>query len=228
MKARHNDFINDIEIYGAMRPSGFIFMFLVALAYVISAAVYESLPESIATHWGGGGQPDGYSPKHVALSIIPATMAFYALLFSLIPRFVAKKEYLHLFALYFDRFLFTLLLFLLGIHIFIISWAMGYRMDVAMVISALMAPLYYSIGHMLENLDPAWSKRKKYAWPQFDDKTSKKVQEQIAQGFKLAGIAMLMGAFLPQYAMWVIIIANVAVCVWLFAVLAKEFLAARI
>ncbi|MDH5637353.1 MAG: DUF1648 domain-containing protein [Nitrospinota bacterium] len=210
-----------------MRPSGFIFIFLVALSCLISLAVYDSLPDRIATHWGGSGQPNGYSPKHIALSTMPGAMALYALLFGLIPRFSAKPEYRHLFALYFDRFLITLLLFLLGIHIFIISWAMGYHLDVAVVISVLMAPLYYSVGHLLENLDPAWSQRKKYTWPSFDDKTSKKVQGKIAEGFKLAGIAMLLGAFIPQYTMWVIIIANVLVVVWLLGIIVRELLEAR-
>ncbi|MDH5757639.1 MAG: DUF1648 domain-containing protein [Nitrospinota bacterium] len=210
-----------------MRPSGYIFLFLVALACLVSLGVYDSLPERIATHWGAGGQPDGYTPKPVALSIIPAVMAFYALVFSFIPTLAAKPEFRQQFALYFDRFLFTLLVFLLGIHIFIIAWAMGYRMDVVVVICAMMGPLYYSVGHMLENLDPAWTRRKKYALPEFDDETSRKVQRQIGLGFKLAGAAMLLGALFPSYALWIIIAANGAVFLWLMAVLVKEYLESR-
>ena len=45
---------------------------IILLPILFGLAVWEQLPEKVATHWGPNGQPDGWSSKAVAVFFMPA------------------------------------------------------------------------------------------------------------------------------------------------------------
>ncbi len=47
---------------------------LVIGAFVITAALYNRLPESVPTHWNARGEANGFTPKPWGPFILPLTM----------------------------------------------------------------------------------------------------------------------------------------------------------
>ena len=206
-----------------MRKAEAIYVFLVAVSFLISAGAYDALPDQVVTHWGAGGEPDGYAAKMTALGIVPGVLVFYGIMFAAIPRAAAKKEHFHKFASVFERFAVVCMIFMLAIHVFIVAWGLGYRPDIKVVMALLMGPLYYSIGRMIEDLDPEWSGKKKQKWGQLGDKATIRFQRRMGKGFKLAGIAMGLSALAPEHLFWVLIAANILVFLWMFVALGMAY-----
>lgn len=63
---------------------------LVALATVVSAWLYPSLPDRIPTHWNISGQVDGYGSKQWAVFLMPAFMVGMLVLFHFLPALSPK------------------------------------------------------------------------------------------------------------------------------------------
>lgn len=56
-----------------------------ATAIILSAWAYPSLPGRVPTHWDLAGNVNGYSSRFVAVSILPAVLAFAWLLMLVLP-----------------------------------------------------------------------------------------------------------------------------------------------
>ena len=58
---------------------------LVALTIIVSIAAYQSLPQTIVSHWGISGQPDSTMDKTTALAILPIVAIFILALYLILP-----------------------------------------------------------------------------------------------------------------------------------------------
>jgi uncharacterized membrane protein len=59
---------------------------LVVIALLVSAISYGALPSVVATHWDIHGQPNGWSSRAVAVSIVPLIMIAVTLAMAFSPR----------------------------------------------------------------------------------------------------------------------------------------------
>jgi uncharacterized membrane protein len=64
---------------------------LVAVALVVTLAIYPQLPDRVPTHWGMKNQPNGYSPKWAMFLIGPGLMAAFLALFHFLPWLSPKQ-----------------------------------------------------------------------------------------------------------------------------------------
>src|SRR5688500_13146455 len=58
---------------------------IVALAFVLSIALYDRLPDPLPTHWGLSGEPDGFTAKPWGAFVLPVLLAALAVFFALLP-----------------------------------------------------------------------------------------------------------------------------------------------
>ncbi len=206
-----------------MRKAEVAYGLIVAASYAVTLWFYDDLPNSMATHWGAGGEPDGYSPKMFGAFITPASITVMALAYSYIPRKTVVEENYEKFTLYFDRFGLTFLIFMFALHLFILAWSLGYEFNIGIVIPVILGPLFYSIGHMLENLDPRWSEPNRYAWPKFDNEAKERIQKSMAPGYRWSGVFISLSALAPEYSISVIIAMTAVVILWSFVSPLTEF-----
>ena len=62
------------------------------LPMIVGAAVYSRLPETLATHWGFGGEPNGWSSRAFAVFGLPAILLAANLLVPFMLRADPKRE----------------------------------------------------------------------------------------------------------------------------------------
>ncbi len=86
---------------------------LVALSFVIAAALYTRLPESIPTHWNASGVADGFTAKPWGPFVLPLTMAGVYALFVAIPRMSPRGFHVDRFQNVFEILQLAILAFLL-------------------------------------------------------------------------------------------------------------------
>lgn len=73
-----------------MKTSQRVFIALVAASVVQVLIYYPQLPDQVASHFGGDGQPNGWSPKETFFIIDLATMALMALVFLFLPKSLSR------------------------------------------------------------------------------------------------------------------------------------------
>ncbi|WP_225561731.1 SdpI family protein [Rhodanobacter sp. DHB23] len=70
----------------------------VAIAVGVAVWLYPQMPARVATHWGVGGQPNGYSPRFWAAAMWPLLIAALAVLTVTLPRISPKRFEMESFA----------------------------------------------------------------------------------------------------------------------------------
>ena len=99
---------------------------LVLAAAVVGAALYDRLPDRVATHFDVHGRPDGFTGKLTAVVAEPATLALLGLVFFVLPRIAPKGFRLEPFLRVYE----------------IIAVAV-----MAMIFLDMLLPLWLSLGH---------------------------------------------------------------------------------
>ncbi len=72
--------------------SEYLYWTLAVVPFLISAAFYSRLPETVAVHWNAAGQPNGYASKTFAAFGVPAMMLGVILLVNLAFRFDPRRQ----------------------------------------------------------------------------------------------------------------------------------------
>jgi uncharacterized membrane protein len=72
--------------------SEYLYWILAVVPFLISAAFYSRLPETVAVHWNAAGQPNGYASKTFAAFGLPAIMFGAILLVNLTLRFDPRRQ----------------------------------------------------------------------------------------------------------------------------------------
>src|SRR5512142_2925664 len=100
---------------------------LVLLAVVFSAAVYDRLPDRMATHWGVNDEVNGTTPRFWGAFLMPVIALAMLGLFLLIPAIDPLKANIATFRPIFNAFIVAILAFLTYLHLLTVLWNLGYQ-----------------------------------------------------------------------------------------------------
>ncbi len=192
-----------------------VFLFIIVLiAFVISVYFYPKLPEKVASHWNSKGEVDGYTSKFFGLFFLPITLAGLDLLFAIIPRIDPLKENIEKFRKYYDGFVVLFSIYMVVIHLQVILWNIGIKVNPAVLIAIGMGILLFYIGILCENSKRNWFIGIRTPWTLSSDAVWEKTHRAGGKLFKIAGIISIVGAFFQKYAIFFIIIPVVAVAIY--------------
>ncbi len=100
---------------------------LVAIAVIFSAAVYNQLPEQVASHWGANDQVNGYMSRFWGAFLMPIIALGMLGLFILVPNIDPLKSNIAKFREAFNAFIAAIMVFLLYIHVLTLAWNLGFQ-----------------------------------------------------------------------------------------------------
>lgn len=109
---------------------------LILIAAVFSAAVYNQLPNPMASHWGTNDQVNGTIPRFWGAFLMPLIALGMLGLFLLIPAIDPLKANITKFREAFNAFIALMMVFLLYVHFLTVLWNLGYqnfRMSIALL-----------------------------------------------------------------------------------------------
>ncbi len=127
-----------------------ITLILIAVSALASVALWNQLPEQMASHWNINDQADGYVSKTWGALLMPLITTGMFLLFLLIPSIDPLKANIAQFRKTFNLFIVAITVFMLYIHGLTLAWNLGrqnFKMSAAML--PLMGALFILIGYML-------------------------------------------------------------------------------
>jgi uncharacterized membrane protein len=123
---------------------------MIAGAAIAGLALWNQLPEPMASHWNVNDQVDGYMSKFWGVFMVPLITLGMFVLFLVIPSIDPLKANIAQFRNAFNLFIVLIVAFMLYIHALSLRWNLGYT-DFAMSQAMLpaMGLLFFFIGYML-------------------------------------------------------------------------------
>jgi uncharacterized membrane protein len=200
----------------------------------IGAAIYfyPQMPETMASHWNAGGNPDGYAPKFWGLFLFPLLMGGTLLMFLLIPRVDPLKKNIQKFRGYYNQFVLAITLFFSYIQALVISWNLGYDYSMTAAIFPAVGFLLYFSSILMQHSKRNWFIGIRTPWTMSSDEVWKKTHEHGARLFKFFAIYVVLIGFLEPFfngfliflfivPLLAVVIGLVAYSYWLYSKISK-------
>ncbi|RZN42942.1 MAG: SdpI family protein [Methanophagales archaeon ANME-1-THS] len=197
-----------------MRTSELMIGAMVLLSFMISIAVYPSMPAQMATHWNAEGEVDGSMPRFWGLFLLPFIFAGLALLFLAIPRIDPLQANIEQFRRYYDGFVILFFIFLLSIYTHTILWNTGIEISPNITFPIGVGILLYYSGILLEHAKRNWFIGIRTPWTLSNDRVWERTHQRGAKLFKLAGIIAVAGVFFERYALFFVLVPVILVALY--------------
>lgn len=176
---------------------------------VVGLMIWAQLPDNIATHFGAGGQANGWHSKNKTVFGLPLLMIVI--------------QYICFFSLYFDPSknninirLFKGLLWIAPIieNIMMFSIygiALGYSLNIVMIVNFMVGILFITLGNYLHKVKQNYTVGIKIPWTLHSKENWNRTHRFAAWLFLIVGIFMLINGFLQQT--WLLIIPILSIVI---------------
>jgi uncharacterized membrane protein len=125
---------------------------LIIAAVALSIAVYSRLPASVPIHWNAAGEIDDYAPKAIGAFLLPAIMLALAGVFAALPAISPSGFDIERRSRAYRAILFASLLFMLGLHVYLLLSAMNVARSISAVVPLLLGALFVILGNYLPKM----------------------------------------------------------------------------
>jgi len=122
---------------------------LAVASVVFSLAVYSSLPDVVPTHWNIRGEVDGWGPKSIAASLLPAIMIPLLGLFRILPWLSPKQFELDSFRNTYGWIILLVMGLFFYIHVLSLLPGLGYAVRIDQALLGGMMLFFIFLGNLL-------------------------------------------------------------------------------
>ncbi len=193
-----------------MRTAEWIVLGIVIVSFVLGGALYDRMPERMASHWNASNEVDGFMPRFWGLFFAPIIMAVLFLIYIAIPRTDPLKVNIESFRVHFDRFIMLLFLFLLYLYLLTIFWNLGHWFVMITLLAPGFAVLFYFSGALLGRTKRNMCVGIRTPWTLASDRVWERTHRLGGILFKIAGVLSLGGIVFPSYAIWFVLVPVLA------------------
>lgn len=124
---------------------------LIVISIVGTLVVYPKLPQIIPIHWGANGEIDGYGNKLWSIFLAVLPMFLLGLLLYL-PKIDPKREAYTKHKKAYEIFTNMLMVFLIFLHWVSVTAALGYEINVGMVVAIAVGVLFIGTGNYMRQI----------------------------------------------------------------------------
>ena len=182
-----------------MKKSLMTVFILISASLAISACVYQSMPEQMASHWNAAGDVDGYLPRFLGVFMMPVVSLFMLGLFLVVPKVDPLKANIEKFRDYYDKFILLMVAFLFYIHALTLAWNLGFEFGMGSFVVPAIGVIIYYAGVLMENAKRNWFIGIRTPWTLSSDKVWDRTHKLGSRLFKIAGALMVIGLLFPEY-----------------------------
>jgi immunity protein, SdpI family len=197
---------------------------LILAAFAFAAAMYNSLPESVPTHWNDHGIVNGYTPKPWGVFILPLMMLGIYLMFLIVPALSPSGFRINRFIGVYWILCTVTIGFLLVMTIFALLKAQGSSVPLNRVMNAGIGVLIIVIGNFLGKVTKNFFVGIRTPWTLASDEVWFRTHRLAGISFVIAGFVVLIAAALGYGGSWIaiIIIAAALISIIYSAVIYKR------
>lgn len=190
---------------------------IVLITAIIGITLYPYLPDVLATHWGISGEINGYSSKAFALFFMPGLSLGLYFLFLFLPKTDPYRKNFKEFDQYYYLFINIIFAFLFYIHLLTIFWHLGSRFNMIQAMAPFLAVIYFYAGVLTKNARRNWFVGIRTPWTMSNDIVWQKTHQIGGNLFQIAGLIAFLALFLPQLALWLVLVPVLFITIFVFA-----------
>ena len=198
-----------------MNTAKTVSIIVILLAFATAWYFYPLLPEQVASHWNTQGQVDGYMSKFWGLFLMPILMIIFTILFFVIPNIDPEKKNIEKFWGEFDKFIIVFNLFMFYVYVLTILWNIGYGMNMTVALMPAMAILFWFCGSLIGKAKRNYTIGIRVPWTLASDAVWDKTHRLGEKLFKFVALTTFLGAFLVDYAFWLLFVPLFASVIFL-------------
>ena len=200
-----------------MKPNKLILavVVLVLASFALSAAFYSSVPPIMASHWNAAGEADGTISRFWGLFLTPLISLGITALLLAIPKIDPLKANIQKFQGYYYGFVIAFLVYFLYIHLITLLWNVGWRFNFSQAIIPSAGFLMFFIGFLLGKAKRNFFIGIRTPWTLSNDQVWDKTHQLGGRLFKIAGIVIVLLAFIPEAAIYGLLITMLGSTLWL-------------
>lgn len=165
------------------------------LSFIGTIFVYRFLPPEIPIHWGIDGNIDRYGPRYVSFLTALLPIALYGL-FLVIPKLDPRRDSYEKHRDAYGVIIFTLIVFLIGLHWVVIFYSLGNHINITMWIKLCIGLLFVIIGNFLPVIKPNYTLGIRTPWTLANERVWEKTHRFGGYAFVITGLLWLLMAFL--------------------------------
>jgi uncharacterized membrane protein len=178
------------------RRTTIIVLVLVLAATIAGLAVWNRLPDQMASHWNVNDQVDGYMSKFWGVFLMPLITLGMFLLFLVIPNVDPLKANIAQFRDAFNLFIVLIVGFMIYVHTLTLLWNLGYtRFGLGRAIMPALGVLFIFLGYMLRRAKRNFFIGIRTPWTLSSDRVWDETHRIGAMLFTISGILSLLGSF---------------------------------
>ncbi|TBL70891.1 SdpI family protein [Paenibacillus thalictri] len=173
-----------------------VILWIIVFSPVVGALLfYNQLPETMATHFGVHNEVNGTMSKPAAVSMI-AIIGFVPVLLSAVRKFDPRVVNEPKFTIAFQAVRYGVGLVLAAVDWSIVTYNLGYSMDMRKLVFVLIAALFLVIGNYLPVMKPNFTMGIRTPWTLTSDENWRKTHRLGGPVMMIGGLIILVAAFL--------------------------------
>jgi uncharacterized membrane protein len=173
-----------------------IALVLIGLAALAGVALWNQLPDQMASHWNANDEVDGTMPKFWGVFMMPIITMGMLALFLVLPNIDPLKANIAQFRESFNLFILVIVAFMLYVHALTLAWSLGYqdfKMSAAML--PFMGVLFIAVGWMLKKAKRNFFIGIRTPWTLSSDMVWDKTHQLGSTLFMASGVLVIVGGF---------------------------------
>ncbi|MDQ7024905.1 MAG: DUF1648 domain-containing protein [Anaerolineae bacterium] len=178
----------------------------IGIMLVTSLILYPSLPDELPIHWNLSGEVDDTAPKAIAVFIMPLVAILVFASTYIVPMIDPRRDSYEKFAPSYERVRLALVMFMVGIHIIMLTQYDNPQALIRLLLFAV-SLLLAVIGNEMGRFRPTWFTGIRTPWTLADERVWRKTHRVGARWFVGMGLTnMLVSLILPLQAVGIVII----------------------
>jgi len=179
-------------------------LLVIIVSFLVGIFAFPYLPQTMITHWGLYGQPNGYSPRSFAVFFMPVLMIILFLLFKFLPKTDPYKKNFDQFKSYYDNFVIIILGFLFYLYLLTLL-ANFYSFNLIRFLPPAFAVLFYYTGVLMSVAKQNWFVGFRTPWTLSNETVWSQTHRLGSKLFKITALTSLLGIFFPNLSFYLII-----------------------
>ena len=177
---------------------------LIAIAIIAGAALWNQLPDQMASHWNANDQVNGTMPKFWGVFMMPLITLGMLALFLVVPNIDPLKANIAQFRETFNIFIILIIAFMLYVHGLTLAWSLGFtNFKMSLALLPLMGILFIGIGFVLRKAKRNFFIGIRTPWTLSSDNVWDKTHQLGSILFMVSGaLAIIGGMFGGMTAFW--------------------------
>ncbi len=192
------------------RTTLIVSLVLILIAVALSGAVYNRLPERVASHWDANDQVNGTTSRFWGAFLMPLITLAMLALFLVIPGIDPLKANIAAFRSTFNGFIIAIIVFLLYVHVLTILWNLGYRgFRMSVVLLPAMGLLFILCGLLIARAKRNFFIGIRTPWTLSSDRVWAQTHRVGAVLFVACGVLAFFGVFFPGATAFTLVIVPI-------------------